>query len=75
MSNKSKQTSKPKPSDNEMNYKLLFKTPLGLGVLEDLKKVLGHGKTVYLPGRKDSDNAFEQGRQSVINDILYILNK
>ena len=64
-----------KPSPLEMEYKRLFLSSEGKNVLEDLKRILRHGQTIYQTGKSDRDNAFEQGRQSVINDILFIINK
>lgn len=71
----SKPLNKPKLSDMDMNYKIAFSTPTGKEVLKDLKSLLRYGQTVYQPGKSNDDNAFHQGRQSVINEIIHILNK
>lgn len=68
--------SKVKPiTDKEIYYKKTFVSPEGKLVLDDLRKLLRYGQTTYQPGKSEADNAFEQGRQSVINEIIYTLNK
>ena len=64
-----------KLSDMDLNYKKAFSTPAGEQVLKDLKLLLRYGQTVYQTGKSDRDNSFEQGRQSVINEIVFVLNK
>lgn len=56
-------------------YKLLFNSDMGRLVIEDLKKSLFHGKTIYHEGATNADLHFHLGRQSVINQILEILEK
>lgn len=73
----SKQHSKPSHglTDLEINYKRTFGTTEGVLVLEDLKKLLKYGETLYSYKKENSDLHFESGRQSVINEILFILAK
>ncbi len=55
-------------------YKGTFESGPGRIVLEDLKKSLGHGQTVYTEKASNQDLSFHLGRQSVINQIVNILN-
>lgn len=70
-----------KPSNEELrkerdlNYFNLFTSTLGEKVLEDLKKSLHYGETVYAEKATNQDLAFHLGRQSVINDIVHLLSK
>lgn len=64
-----------KLTSRDIQYKRAFNTVEGQKVLNDLKISLGYQKTIFQYGKSDRDNAFEQGRQSVINDIMFILNK
>lgn len=62
-------------SPRDMLYQNVFKSPQGERLLKDLKTTLQHGETLFHPGKSDGDLHFALGRQSVINDIMYILNK
>lgn len=70
-----KSDKKPLLSELDKSYKRAFMSGDGKIVLEDLKALLGHGKTLYQNKQANTDLHFELGRQSVINDIMYILNK
>lgn len=59
----------------EERYKALFASQLGKEVLEDMKASLGYGKTVYAEKSTNQDLSFHLGRQSVINDLVNLLNK
>lgn len=60
-------------SEIERSIKRVFSSPEGKLVLDHLKKTLHYGETVY-KSHKD-DLHFELGRQSVINDIQFVLDK
>lgn len=64
-----------KLTNREINYKKTFRSDSGIQVLEDLKKSLKYGETIYSAGMSDKDLAFEIGRQSVINDIMFTLSR
>lgn len=56
-------------------YRQVFGTPQGQRLLEDLKKSVGHGQTLYQENSSNSDLAFHLGRQSLINDIVNFMNQ
>jgi hypothetical protein len=60
--------------DRIIAYKKTFNSDYGKQVLEDLKSTCNYGKTVYQPGCSPIDSAFEQGRQAVINEIMFMLS-
>lgn len=57
------------------NYLKTFSTDSGQRVIEDMKTSLKHGQNVYYPGQSNNDLHFMLGRQSVINDILRMLEE
>jgi hypothetical protein len=73
MSNK--KTLEVKLTDRDLNYKKVFNSDAGQRVLEDLKAMLKHGQNIYHIKQENRDLHYELGRQSVINDILFILSK
>lgn len=73
MSNKKKSTEAL--SNNTLAYQGVFTSSAGRVVLEHLKKTLRFGENIYAPGMSEMDIAYQLGRQSVINDINFILNK
>lgn len=56
-------------------YRFVFGSPQGKKLLEDLKKSVGYGKTLYQEGSTNQDLHFHQGRQSIINDIVGFLDE
>lgn len=66
---------KPQLTELEKAYKRVFGSTDGRVVLEDLKKSLGFGKTLFHTNQPNGDLHFHLGRQSVINEINYTLNK
>lgn len=53
-----------------IHFKKTFSTDAGKFVLEHLKKSCNYGRTAYVMGAPSEDNAFFNGRQSVINEIV-----
>jgi hypothetical protein len=62
-------------SDTERNYRVAFASEAGQRVIEDLKLRLHHAQTLYANKQTTEELHYLMGRQSVINDILFILNK
>lgn len=68
-------TGKDKINEIFQMYAKVFNTDAGQRVLEDLRKSLKYGQTLYNKGQSTEDLHYEMGRQSVFNDILYALKK
>lgn len=56
-------------------YRNVFTAHNGKIVLDDLKKSLGYGQTIYQEKASNQDLAFHLGRQSVINQIIQLIEK
>jgi hypothetical protein len=69
------QTSADQLSENDLNFLRTFQSDAGKRVLEELKRVLRYGENVYHSGQANEDLHYQLGRQSVINDILFIIKK
>lgn len=54
-------------------YKAVFSQGGGAVILEDLKKSLNYARNIYHPGQTNEDLHFNLGRQSVINDIISMM--
>jgi hypothetical protein len=73
MSNK--KDTRPSLTPLDIVYQRAFKTGHGAQVIEELKKSLRYGENLYHEGQSNGDLHYQLGRQSVINDILFILAK
>ncbi len=56
-----------------MDYKRLFSGEIGKRVLDDMKKSVRYGETVFTAGQPDV-SAFAAGRQDFINVLVKLLN-
>lgn len=75
---KNKQAKKPQKFREEIEilrdiYQAVFSQGGGKVILEDLKKNLNHARNLYFPGQTKDDLHYNLGRQSVINDIMAMM--
>ena len=54
-------------------YRALFNSGIGKLVLEDMKKELLFARNLYNDGKPKEDLHYYMGRQSVINDIVFLI--